>query len=173
MARDLCPQSNDPVNVMTAHPIEALFAGVTSDPATHGLLSSSDVLMMDGEWRPLRTLTLRVHAPRRREPVIVGIPLRNGRGRLADFRSWATLPKRVRDCERALVESGCRVTRYAVEPNLASPSLIFELGSIAEEYATTHLLGHSRRWSLVRRALRWWLGCDPSVGGIILIGTRP
>jgi hypothetical protein len=161
------------MNAMTAHPIEALFAGVTADPANRGPLSASGVLMMDGEWRPLRQLTLQVHAPRRRGPVIVGIPLRNGRGRLAALRSWATLPTRVRKCERALVESGCRVTRYAVEPSLAAPALVFELGSIAEEYATTHLLGHSGRWSLVRRVLRWWLGCDPSVGGIILIGTRP
>src|SRR4051794_17117627 len=158
---------------MTAHPIEVLFAGVATDRAAERPLSSSGVLMMDGKWRPLRTLTLRVHAPRRREPVIVGVPLRNGRGRLADLLSWATLPKRVRDCERALIESGCRVTRYAVEPNLAAPTLIFELGSIAEEYATTHLLGHGRGWSFARRLLRWWLGCDPSVGGIILIGTRP
>jgi hypothetical protein len=163
----------DTVNAMTAHPIEVLFAGVTTDPASQGPLSSSGVLMMDGEWRPLRTLTLRIHAPKRRDPVIVGVPVRNGGGRLADLLSWATLPKRVRDCERALVESGCRVTRYAVEPNLATPTLIFELGSIAEEYATSHLLGHSSRWAFVRRALRWWLGCDPSVGGIILIGTRP
>ncbi len=158
---------------MTAHPIETLFAGVTSDPARQGLLASSGVLIMDGEWRPMRQLMLQIHAPRRREPVIVGIPLRNGRGRRAALRSWATLPSRVRNCERALVESGCRVTRYAVEPDLAAPSLIFELGSIAEEYATTHLLGHGRGWSFARRLLRWWLGCDPSVGGIILIGTRP
>ncbi|PYR93378.1 MAG: hypothetical protein DMF84_10335 [Acidobacteria bacterium] len=158
---------------MTAHPIEALFAGVTADPATQGPLAASGVFMMDGEWRPLRQLTLQVHAPKRRGPVIVGIPLRNGRGRLARLRSWTTLPTRVRTCERALVESGCRVTRYAVEPSLSAPALIYELGSIAEEYATTHLLGHSGRWSLVRRVLRWWLSCDPSVGGIILIGTRP
>jgi hypothetical protein len=157
---------------MTAHPIDVLFAGVTADPANRGLLSSAGVLMMDGEWRPMRQLMLQVHAPRRRSPVIVGIPLRNGRGPLAALRSWATLPRRVRNCERALVESGCRVTRYAVDPSLAAPSLIFELGSIAEDYAATHLLGHSARWSFVRRALRWWLGCDPSVGGILLIGTR-
>jgi hypothetical protein len=158
---------------MTAHPIEALFAGVTLDPANQAPLSASGVLVMDGEWRPLRQLTLQVHAPKRRGPVIVGIPLRTGRGRLAELRSWATLPTRVRHCERALAESGCRVTRYAVEPSLAAPALIFELGSTAEEYARTHLLGHGGRWSLVRRVLRWWLGCDPSVGGIILIGRRP
>jgi hypothetical protein len=158
---------------MTAHPIELLFAGATADPSNHGPLAASGVLMMDGEWRPLQPLMLRLDPPPRREPVIVGIPLRDGRGRLADLMSWATLPLRVRKCERALVESGCRVTRYAVDPTLANPSLIFELGSIAEEYATTHLLGHSRRWSLVRRMLRWWLGCDPSVGGMILIGTKP
>jgi hypothetical protein len=158
---------------MGAHPIEQLFAGVTADPAIQGPLSGSGLLIMDGEWHPLRPLTLQVNLPRRREPIIVGIPLRSGRGRLADLRSWATLPMRVRKCEKALVASGCQVTRYAVEPSLANPSLIFELGSIAEEYARTHLLGHSRRWMLVRRVLGWWLGCDPSVGGIILIGTRP
>jgi len=158
---------------MTTHAIEVLFAGTTTDPANRGLLASSSMLMMDGEWRPMRQLTLQVHAPRRRGPVIVGIPLRSSRGPLAGLRSWATLPSRVRKCERALVESGCRVTRYAVEPDLAAPTLIFELGSIAEEYASTHLLGHNARWSLVRRMLRWWLGCDPSVGGIILIGTKP
>lgn len=157
---------------MTAHPIDLLFAGVTADAANRGLLSASGVLMMDGEWRPMRQLTLQVHAPRQRGPVIVGIPLKNGRGRLAALRSWATLPGRVRKCERALEASGCHVTRYAVEPGLEAPSLIFELGSIAEEYAATHLLGHSGRWSVIRRALRWWLGCDPSVGGILLIGTR-
>jgi hypothetical protein len=161
------------MSAMSVHPIEVLFAGVTADPASQGPLSASGVLMMDGEWRPLRPLTLAVDPPRRREPVIVGIPLRHGRGRLADLLSWSTLPLRVRKCERALVASGCRVTRYAVDPSLAAPSLIFELGSIAEEYASTHLLGHGGRWSIVRRALRWWLGCDPSLGGIILIGTRP
>jgi hypothetical protein len=159
---------------MTAHPIETLFAGVTADRANRGSRSTSGILMMDGEWRPLSGLTLQIPPAEKRDPVMVGIPLRSGGGRLADLVSWATLPLRVRTCERALLKSGCcHVARYAVEPSLEAPSLVFELGSIAEEYATTHLLGHSGRWSLLRRMLAWWLGCDPSVGGIILIGTRP
>ena len=158
---------------MSVHPIEALFAGVNADAAARGPVSASGVLMMDGEWRPLRPLTLQIEAPARQAPIIVGIPVRTGRGRLADLMSWATLPMRVRACERALVKSGCRVTRYAVDPGLDAPNLVFELGSIAEEYALTHLLGHSGRWRLARRALAWWLGCDPSVGGIVLIGSQP
>ncbi len=160
---------------MTVHPIETLFAGVMADRANRGSRqTSSDVLMMDGKWRPMTSLTLQIPSREKRDPVMVGIPLRHGRGRVSDLMSWATLPLRVRKCEKALLASGCcHVARYAVEPSLDAPSLVFELGSIAEEYATTHLLGHSGRWSLVRRALAWWLGCDPSVGGIILIGTRP
>lgn len=158
---------------MTVHPIETLFAGVMAD-ANRGPRSPSGVLMMDGEWRPMSPLTLKIPSLARCEPVLVGIPLRHGRGRLADLVSWATLPMRVRKCERALRASGCcHVARYGVEPSLDAPSLVFELGSIAQEYATTHLLGHSGRWSFVRRILAWWLGCDPSVGAIILIGTRP
>jgi len=158
---------------MAVHPIEALFAGVQADESARGALGSSGVLMMDGEWRPLRPLALRIDPAPRKAPIIVGIPVRSRSGRFADLAGWATLPMRVRACERALVKSGCRVTRYAVDPSLESPNLVFELGSIAEEYAVTHLLGHSGRWRIVRRLLAWWLGCDPSVGGIILIGTQP
>lgn len=158
---------------MAVHPIEVLFAGVQADPAARVPITSSGVLMMDGEWRPLRPLALGIDPAPRQAPIILGVALRSGRGRAADLRSWATLPMRVRACERALVKSGCRVTRYAVDPSLESPNLVFELGSIAEEYALTHLLGHSGRWKVLRRLLTWWLGCDPSVGGIVLIGIQP
>jgi hypothetical protein len=82
------------------------------------------------------------------------------------------LPLRLALLERNLTRAGCSVTRYAVGPSLALPSVVYEVNSAAATYANTHLLNHGRRLMHVRAAMRWWLSCDPSMGGIVVVARR-
>lgn len=83
-----------------------------------------------------------------------------------------TLPLRLAKLERALARCGCSTRRYSVEPTLTDPSIVIELGGVASDYAASHLLNHGPRFARVRAALRWWLSCDPSAGGIVLVARR-
>jgi hypothetical protein len=96
---------------------------------------------------------------------IAGPPLR---------RLWAfvTLPLRRWQAERVFASSGAEVIgRWGVDPDLDSPSCVFELGSFADKYAGEHLRRRGSKVAL-RRALARVFGCDPALGAVVIVGRK-
>ena len=84
----------------------------------------------------------------------------------------ATLRLQLRLVEHAIVRSGRRVVgRYGVDPSLDAPVWLFELDTLAAQYADRCLRPRGRAPRL-RRALARWLGCDPAVGAIVVVAGR-
>jgi hypothetical protein len=87
-----------------------------------------------------------------------------------------TLRHRVADAERELARSGAvPAGRFGVAPDLAAPTVVYQIGVAAALYAEEHLLlaPRSRSAALVCGILRIWGGCDPSLGAILVIGRKP
>ena len=85
------------------------------------------------------------------------------------------LPNEVTQVERALVQSGAEpVGRYGVAPDLATPTVVYQLGGSAARYAEKQLLliPRSRPAAAVCKILRFWAGCDPSLGAILVVGRK-
>ena len=81
-----------------------------------------------------------------------------------------TLDLRVARAEKILRGAGAaRVHCYAVTPSLDRPTIAYELGTPAAEYADRHLrpgTGSSR----LRRVLARIAGVDPSIGAVVVAG---
>jgi hypothetical protein len=93
-------------------------------------------------------------------------------GRWRRVAALLLVPLRAARLERTLTRSGCSVTRYAVGPSLDEPSVVFQVNTAAAQYASTHLVNSGRRLARVRAVLQWWLSCDPSMGGIVMVARR-
>jgi len=86
--------------------------------------------------------------------------------------SYLTLPIRRRQAERVFVDSGADVIgRWGVDPNIESPSCLFDLDSSADRYAGAHLRPRGSKVAL-RRALARVFGCDPALGAIVIVGRK-
>jgi len=87
--------------------------------------------------------------------------------------SLAVLRRRLRQIERALVSGGADiVARYGVDPNLDAPSCIYDLDTPASDYADRNLRPRGRLVAL-RRVAAWCVGCDPAIGALVLVATKP
>jgi hypothetical protein len=87
-----------------------------------------------------------------------------------------SLPFRLARAERALARCGAVLGgRYGVAPDLDAPTIIYQLGGAAARYAEENLLLSPRSWpaAIVCWALRIWIGCDPSLGAILVVGRKP
>jgi hypothetical protein len=155
---------------MKTSTLELLFAGDAAHPADTGpmrvrVMSADDIRDSDEGCAEVAS---RLAAGER---LLITIGLMPD-GRLRRAATLLLLPLRLALIERNLTRAGCSVTRYAVGPSLALPSVVYEVNSAAAAYANTHLLNHGRRLMRVRAAMRWWLSCDPSMGGIVLVARR-
>jgi hypothetical protein len=86
------------------------------------------------------------------------------------------LPARVVRTERALARGGAELMgRYGVAPDLGAPTVVYQLRSTAARYAEENLLMGRRSWpaTTLCRILRLWMGCDPSLGAILVVGRKP
>ena len=85
-----------------------------------------------------------------------------------------TLRARVRIDEYRLRRSGRgHVRAFAVTPDLTRPFCISEMRTPAAAYARQNLrLGAAGDATVLRRFVEWIMGCDPSVGAVVLVGTR-
>jgi len=83
-----------------------------------------------------------------------------------------TLGFRVDRAQRVLRRAGAaRVYRYAVTPSLERPTIAYEIGTAAAQYADRHLRprgGSDRLRRLVARAA----GVDPSIGAVVVAGLK-
>jgi hypothetical protein len=84
-----------------------------------------------------------------------------------------TLRWRVWRAKRALARQGATfVGTFGVEPNLRTPSIVYELNSAAGSYADRCLRAGGRAPTL-RRLAAMWCGCDPALGAILVVGRAP
>jgi len=90
--------------------------------------------------------------------------------------AWLALPFRIAARERAMMRDGATVLgRFALVPSIESPTLIYQLRTPASKYAETRLLPTAGRMPFrrLRTTLSAWIGCDPAVGGVVIIGKMP
>ena len=64
--------------------------------------------------------------------------------------------------------------RYGLAPDLATPTVVYQLEGAAARYTEEHLLlaPRSRFAAVVFGILRLWAGCDPSLGAILVVGRK-
>ncbi|SRR6266516_247925 len=108
--------------------------------------------------------------------VVIALRIAGGVGRLTRLAGLITLPARVAAAKRAILcAGGTRLEGcYGVYPALEAPTFVYELGGPADAYATTHLIpGRSAGISgWLRRALARWIGCEPSLGAVLVVGRK-
>ena len=83
-----------------------------------------------------------------------------------------TLPLHLRCVQRMIVRGGAQVLgRYGIDPSLDAPSCVYELNSAAAEYADRCLRprGSAPRF---RRITSHLLGCDPALGGVVVVARK-
>ena len=84
----------------------------------------------------------------------------------------ATFRLQRRRAERAIVRAGGEVVaRYGVDPSLEQPACFYELDSPAAEYADRCVRPRGPSPGLRRLATRWF-GCDPALGGVLVVGRK-
>jgi hypothetical protein len=96
-------------------------------------------------------------------------------GRLAKLLDWLFLPFARARVERLLAAHGrspSPAAIYAVAPDCETPTWVYRLGTAASAYADSHLLPRSTGMRLLRALVRWWTGCDSTVAGLLVIGSR-
>ena len=83
-----------------------------------------------------------------------------------------TLGFRVARAQQTLRRAGAaRVYRYAVTPSLERPTIAYEIGTPAAQYADRHLRprgGNDR----LRRIVGRIAGVDPSIGAVVVAGLK-
>lgn len=75
--------------------------------------------------------------------------------------------------ERRIRRVGAQVVaRYGVDPGLDAPACLFELNTPAAEYAARYLRPRGSAVA-IRRIFARSFGCDPALGGIVVVGRKP
>ena len=66
---------------------------------------------------------------------------------------------------------GTVVARFGVDPSLDRPAYFCELDTAASDYAAQYI---RPRGSIVllRRVAAWCFGCDPALGGVLIVGRK-
>jgi hypothetical protein len=104
----------------------------------------------------------------------IALPVSSG-GRMLRVAGLLSLPIRIAATERLLVRCGAMpMGCYGVSPDLRQPTVVYKLRGGASRYAERHLLYSQRTWpaAVVCGLLRTLVGCDPSLGAVLVIGKR-
>ena len=84
----------------------------------------------------------------------------------------ATLRGQRRRAVRALRASGAgEIAQFGVDPSLSRPSWFYELDTAAAEY-TDRFMRPRGRFVLLRRMAERCFGCDPGLGGVLIVGKK-
>jgi glycosyltransferase involved in cell wall biosynthesis len=150
--------------------LEALLFGEVA--ATAGTCPRCNILLQRAPLRfdcePLRTALDRMSAG---DCIAYAIAL--NAPPVARLATLATLPLRLRRIERMIARGGAQVVgRYGIDPNLDAPCCVYELNSLASEYAD-RCLRPSGAAQALRRILARWFACDPALGGVVVVGRKP
>lgn len=91
---------------------------------------------------------------------------------LTRLMTLATFRWQRRRAERAIRRSGgVVIAYYGVDPSLAQPACLYELDTPASEYADRCMRPRGSAVALRRLASRWF-GCDPALGGVLVVGKK-
>jgi hypothetical protein len=83
-----------------------------------------------------------------------------------------TLGVRVARAQTVLRRAGAaHLYRYAVTPSLERPTIAYEIGTPAAQYADRHLRPRGGN-DLVRRIIARVAGVDPSIGAVVVAGLK-
>lgn len=83
-----------------------------------------------------------------------------------------TLGFRVARAQTVLRRAGAaRLYRYAVTPSLERPTIAYEIGTPAAQYADRHLRPRGGD-DLLRRIVARVAGVDPSIGAVVVVGLK-
>ena len=84
-----------------------------------------------------------------------------------------TLGFRVAHAQRVLRRAGAaRIYRYAVTPSLERPTIAYEIGTPAAQYADRHLRPRGGG-DVLRKLVARVAGVDPSIGAVVVAGLKP
>jgi hypothetical protein len=148
--------------------IEELIAG---DWHEAGRRPHTTVLVQRGWQEGMHRLRAALAAADAGDCVVYAIPLNTPLPRRMN--TVLTLRLQLRQIARAIVDGGGQlVGTYGVDPSLETPACVFELNSVASAYADRCLRprGSAER---LRRILVRWFGCDPALGGVLVVGRKP
>ena len=87
--------------------------------------------------------------------------------------SLVTLRWQRRRAERAIRQAGGEVVaHFGVDPSLAQPSWFYELDTPASDY-TDRFMRPKGSNLVLRRIAERCFGCDPALGGVLVVGKKP
>jgi hypothetical protein len=66
---------------------------------------------------------------------------------------------------------GSVVAHFGVDPSLDRPAYVSELGTAASTYADQYIRPRGSNVAL-RRVAAWCFGCDPALGGVLIVGRK-
>jgi hypothetical protein len=66
---------------------------------------------------------------------------------------------------------GTVLSRIGVDPSLDRPAYFCELGTAASAYADQYIRPRGSNVAL-RRLAAWCFGCDPAMGGVLIVGRK-
>jgi hypothetical protein len=148
--------------------IEELIAGDWNEA---GRRPHTTVLVQRGWQEGMHRLRAALAAADAGDCVVYAIPLNTPLPRRLN--TVVTLRLQLRQIGRAIVGGGGQlVGTYGVDPSLETPACVFELNSVASAYADRCLRPRAPAERL-RRILVRWFGCDPALGGVLVVGRKP
>jgi hypothetical protein len=128
------------------------------------------VLVQRGWHEGMHRLRAALAAASAGDSVAYAIPLNTSLPRRLN--TVLTLRLQLRQIAGAIAGGGGQlVGMFGVDPSLEAPACLFELDSVASAYADRCLRprGQAQR---VRRLLVRWFGCDPALGGVLVVGRK-
>jgi hypothetical protein len=91
---------------------------------------------------------------------------------LARIATLALLPVHLWRVRRTIERSGAQVVgRYGVDPNLDAPAFLYELNTLAADYARRYLRPRGSLEAL-RAIVGRLVGCDPALGAVVLVAKK-
>ena len=147
--------------------LQSLLIGpIAGDGGPHcAVVTATGVLPLD-----LGRLAEAAEGVRPGDIVVYAIPLEGSM--MVRLLMLLTLGARVARAQRILRGAGApRVHRYAVLPTLERPTIAYEIGTAAAQYADRHLRPRGTGGRL-RTVIARIAGVDPSIGAVVVAGLK-
>lgn len=96
--------------------------------------------------------------------------------RLAQLARWLSTALRIAAANRRLARAGAvPIGAYAVFPDTARPTFVYQLESAAGRYTEEYLLPVRRHGAVgrLRAVVSRLVCCDPAVAAVVVVGKRP
>jgi hypothetical protein len=121
-------------------------------------------------WPSMQALRGAMEAAREGECVAFGVPLDTPLS--TRLITLATFRLQRRRAIRAIRACGGVVTgEYGVDPSLERRACVYEVNTPASQYAERFMRPRGTAVRL-RRIVQWCFGCDPALGGVMVVGRK-